>query len=136
MSKANDTRGEVSLKLEGEEFVLRPSWDAINELERECGDSVVALAQRAYAGSLRSGEVACIAAACIRAWGRDHDDDQGRIARNVQTDRVGRLIMDSELGLAGVQGLLAVLLSLASTGGYTPSGERKAATKKATTAAA
>lgn len=127
-AKANDTRGEIALALEGEEYVLRPSYQAIKAFEAATGKGVVTLAQQAFAGELQLNELAAIAAECIRAWGRASDDERGKIARSVDADRVGELIMGAENGVAGAMGAVAVMLSLACSGGYTGAGERKPAT--------
>jgi hypothetical protein len=52
MTAANEERGEVSLSLEGIDYVMRPSFTAIQAIERKVGRSMKVLtmeAQRAEA---------------------------------------------------------------------------------------
>ena len=130
MAAANETRGEVSLTLEGESYVLRPTWQAIKAFETETGKGVMQLAQEARAMMLTSTEAATIATECIRAWGRANETGLGKIAREVNQDRIGELIMDSDGGFAAATGRLGLLLMIASTGGYTSQGELKPATER------
>jgi hypothetical protein len=121
---ANATRGEVSLTLDGTDYVLRPSFDAICAFEAETGRGLVDLADAARDGALRASEVASIAAACIRAWGKSTGD---QAVQSVNTKRIGELIIEAEGGMMIAVMRLAVLLLGAATGGYTASGEVKAA---------
>ena len=127
---ANATRGEIPFTLEGQQYVLRPSWEAIDQFETETGKGVLQLAVEAREGTMKSREVAAVATACIRAWGRSTETELAKVARDVDKSRVGELIMDSESGLSGAMSKIAVLLVLAATGEYTASGELKPATEK------
>lgn len=121
---ANETRGEIGLELGGTDYVLRPSYEAIQSIEKKTGKGIMALARDAARIELTLQETAIIAAECIRAQGRATDD---RMLAAVNADRIGELIIETEGGIAGVMGRIMVLLELAATGGYDRSGELRPA---------
>lgn len=123
-------RGEYSLMLAGVMMGLRPSYEAIDAVEKALGRGVLDVARDALAGRLSMGATAQIACECIRAWGREAND-KGAAGSNPV--RIGQLIYDSEDGLHGAQKTVAAMLSLVVTGGYSASGELKPATTKTTT---
>jgi hypothetical protein len=127
---ANEERGEVPLLLDGSEFVLRPSYEAIEAIENQTGKGIVALFEAARAIELTSGETVTIVHQCIRAWGKATGDTGARAANR---ERIREMIIEAEGGLVGVQLRLAVLLGNYVSGGYTASGEAKAATGTMTT---
>lgn len=120
---ANEERGEITLVLDGADFVLRPSHEAIMAFEEATGKGLLQLARDAISGVLRTAEVAYIAAECIRAWGRATGQ---KSAQGVNAPRIAELIQESELGVRGAMDTIAAVLALASTGGYTAQGEVKA----------
>lgn len=120
---ANPERGEISLELEGVAYVLRPSYEAIQAFEAQSGKSLLDLAQAAADGRLTLSEIASIACECIRAWGRSKADEM--VAR-VNANAIGNLIYESPGGIMLVTQRLAVMLIMASSGGYTATGEVKA----------
>lgn len=123
---ANKTRGEVSLELEGQEYVLRPSYEAISAFEAQTDRSLIDLARAAGDGELKLSESAIIVTECIKAHGRA-TDDKALAAFNAA--RVGELILQADGGLLIAMKRLELLLFMAATGGYTGSGEVKATTK-------
>lgn len=123
---ANATRGEVSLELEGVEYVLRPSYEAISAFETQTNRSLIDLARAAGDGELKLSESAIIVTECIKAHGRA-TDDKALAAFNAA--RVGELILQADGGLLIAMKRLELLLFMAATGGYTGSGEVKATTK-------
>lgn len=123
---ANKTRGEVSLELEGAEYVLRPSYEAISAFETQTNRSLIDLARAAGDGELKLSESAIIVTECIKAHGRA-TDDKAMAAFNAA--RVGELILQADGGLLIAMKRLELLLFMAATGGYTGSGEVKATTK-------
>ena len=123
---ANPTRGEVSLELEGQEYVLRPSYEAISAFEAQTDRSLIDLARAAGDGQLKMNEAAIIATECIKAHGRAIDD---KAMAAFKPSRVGDLILQAEGGLLIAVKRLELLLFMAATGGYTGSGEVKAPTK-------
>lgn len=126
MAEANEVRGEVSLSLEGVEYVLRPSYEAIMEVEDQTGKGILDLARDAQSGDLTLRQVSQVAAAFIRAGGRAKQDNA---AAHVSAKRVGELIYEAENGAVYVMGILRAVLLAAATGGYNGQGEVKPATK-------
>jgi len=123
---ANKTRGEVSLELEGQEYVLRPSYEAISAFEAQTDRSLIDLARAAGDGQLKMSEAAIIVTECIKAHGRAVDDKAMAV---FNAARVGELILQADGGLLIAMKRLELLLFMAATGGYTGSGEVKATTK-------
>ncbi len=119
-------RGEIALPLGGADYVLRPSHEAIDEFQAITGKGLMQLARDALQGSMTTGECAQIATECIRAWGRA---TKKASAIGVNAPRVNELILESEGGFHSAITTIAGMLSLASTGGYTASGELKPTTK-------
>lgn len=122
---ANSERGEITLRLEDHDFVLRPSHEAIAAFEEATGRGLFELAQDAVHFRLKLTEAATIATECIRAWGRATNSLS---MQNVNVNRIRELIMEGPDGFKGALETLANMLAMASTGGYTGSGEVKAAT--------
>ncbi len=127
---AVEDRGELTLSLAGVEMGLRPSYEAIDAMEKALGRGLVDIARAALGGTLTLGETAQVATEAIRAWGRDADSKDAAGATPV---RIGRLILDSDEGFHGNLKLVAAMLSLAVTGGYDSSGNLKPVTKTKTT---
>ena len=92
---ANKTRGEVSLELEGQEYVLRPSYEAISAFEAQTDRSLIDLARAAGDGQLKMSEAAIIATECIKAHGRAVDD---KALAAFNAARVGELILQADGG--------------------------------------
>jgi hypothetical protein len=134
---ANAERGEIVLKLEGEDYVLRPSHEAIMAFEELTGRGLYELATDAINRKLRLTETAQIATECIRAWGRATGTAS---MQQVNARRVGELMLEGEGGFKAAVEAVGAMLALACTGGYTAQGEQKAAATmtetKATPAAA
>lgn len=124
MSGANEVRGEVGLELGGTEYVLRPSYEAVQAIERKAGRGLLALARTAGEGELTLTETAVVVAECIRAHGKAIGDS---MLSATNPERIAELVLESEDGIAGVMGRLAVLLGLVATGGYDKAGELKPA---------
>lgn len=132
---ASAERGEVVLVLDGGDYVLRPSFEAIAAFEESTGKGLLQLARDAVDGGLRLHEMAEIVCECIRAWGRATGT---KSAAGVNARRIGELLVEADGGMMAVQRVIAGVLAMASTGGYTALGERKAeaTTTKTTTSAA
>ncbi len=87
-------RGDIEIELVTEAdqrrgFVLRPSFEAIGEIEEQTGRSVFALARRIAKAELGHHEVACVVGAGLKATGE-----------TVSYDTVGEMILRT--GLADV----------------------------------
>lgn len=126
---ANPVRGEMTFDLDGADYVLRPSFEAIVAIEEQTGKTQVELAQMASDGRLTVMDAAVVVTECIKAQGRAllaaGQDDQRMTAFNKKT--VGELIQSSPGGVVLATQKLALLLFMAASGGYTPKGEVKAA---------
>lgn len=129
MTTANETRGEIALVLDGQEFVMRPTYQAIQAFESATGRSLVELAREALEGRLSTGDAAIVATHCIRAWGETTGSVQARAAK---VERIGELIVEAEGGMTKALGMIGGMLALAATGNYTAKGEPKAAATETT----
>ena len=122
---ASEERGEMALILEGVEYVLRPSHEAIEAVEKLTGRGLLELTREAVHGKLTISETAQIATEFIRAFGRATESPA---VVGVKAPRIRELMGEAEGGFQSAMAIVAGVLSLASTGGYTASGELKAAT--------
>lgn len=121
---ANPERGEAAIELDGVEYVLRPSYEAIQTIEDALGKGVVKLGREALDGALTSRETAVIATEFIRAWGRETSNTG---AAHANPDKIGRLLYTMESGgTTNALAIVAAVLVMAATGGFTPEGELKA----------
>jgi hypothetical protein len=130
MTEAN-TRGEVTIDLDAT-YIMRPSYEAIEQIEAATGRGVVALVNLAAQGEMTLKQAAIIVTECIKAWGRkaiaDGDNSpEARSAQGARAQRVGKLI--HEHGLVNATERCAIVLMAAATGGVTASGEWKPATE-------
>ncbi|HEY1605623.1 MAG TPA: GTA-gp10 family protein [Allosphingosinicella sp.] len=127
-----DTSGQITLPLGGEDYVMRPSWEAIQSIERQLRP-LFDLAGAANLGKLTIEEMAVIAAAMMRAHGKAAPEDaNARTYNNADVGRLAELIY--EAGAPRVCARLSIVLIGALTGGYTAAGERKPATETTGTA--
>lgn len=83
---ANPHRGEVEIELDGKRFVMRPTFQAIAEIEQQTGTGLIALLHRMTDGSLRVSDLAVIVAAGLRAAGEP-----------ASRDKVGSLLLQDGL---------------------------------------
>lgn len=126
---AVDDRGESVLILGGETMGLRPSYEAIEEIEMTLDRGLVDLARDAIDLKLKMGAVAQIVCALVRAFGRATDDKN---LAGANPKRIGRLIMGSDGGLLIAQKQVSGVLSVAVTGGYDAEGNPKPTTTMTT----
>lgn len=139
MTEAN-TRGEVTIELEGVRYVMRPSYEAIEAIEEQTGHGIVALINLASQGEMTRRQCAIVVTECIKAWGKQQrasggDDPIANGAAGANTDKIARLIHASEGGVVGAVQRVAIVLTAAACGGVTETGEMKPATMKGTLAA-
>jgi hypothetical protein len=74
---ANRHRGEVSLKLDGEVFLLRLTLQALAEIETALGaGDLQALGERFGSGRISARDVAALAGAAIRGGGAGISDEE------------------------------------------------------------
>jgi hypothetical protein len=127
---ANEDRGELAVILDGTTMVLRPTFEALSEIEQTLDRGLVDLARDALGAKLKLADTAQIVTVCVRAWGKE-TENKGAAGANAQ--RIARLIVDSDGGLYTVLQTVAKMLSIAVTGGYNSSGELKPSTTMTTT---
>lgn len=126
---AVDNRGQISVRLGGADYVLRPSYEAIEASEEETGLSLFDLATLASNCRMKVKDMGVVVAAMMRAHGKENPDDPMKTQYlGAKADKISRLI--HEAGPAKIMGRLSILLSGALLGGYTASGEAIAATEK------
>jgi hypothetical protein len=124
-----DPRGQLSIRLDGQDFTLRPSVEAILEAESGTGLSLFDLASLAANSRMRLDQMGTVVASFMRAQGKANPEDPLKtsyLGANAET--LTELIM--EAGIPRIMGGLTVLLAGALNGGYTASGEPKAAGTK------
>lgn len=123
---AANARGEVTIVLEGQEYHLRPSYEAIVAIEEMTGKTTFELANAARNQALTLAECGIVTARMMQAFGESHPGDPLiSTYKNSKPENLARLIMVE--GVMKVQPRLAVLLIAAVTGGVDASGEWKPA---------
>jgi len=121
-----DVRGQISLPLDGQEYVLRPSMEAIMAIEARLRP-LLPLTQEAVAGSLTLHDLGIITAEFMRAFGKANPNDPLKTTYlHSKPETLARLIY--EAGQPKVCIRVATVLMGALSGGYEASGEIKAAT--------
>lgn len=132
MNLADELRGEVDIELDGQRFVLRPSWQAVRKIESMLGRALIPLAMQAEQSALNQDELAIIVAEMVRAWGQSLQVDDATplidranasAARGVNAERIGELLYS--VGVMNVMPRVSLVLGLAVSGGCLPSGELK-----------
>lgn len=125
MTDAN-TRGEVTVMLDGAEHVMRPSYEAIEAIEEKTNTGITALLHSLADGTMKKRTLAIIVTELVRAWGRaagKNPDPIQRDAAGANPSRVGELIY--EAGQTAIMNRCAIVLLGALNGGVTASGEWK-----------
>jgi hypothetical protein len=121
MSKpANSHRGEIAITLSGRTYVMRPSFEAIERIDSECG-SILQLAQKGV--RMSASDIALVVCEGIRAHGRHVGDT---IVQSYDRRRVGRLIMAEGLATEAVMVPVGQFLAAALTGGAVDEGNADA----------
>ncbi|MBM6576343.1 hypothetical protein KCP91_08155 [Microvirga sp. SRT01] len=115
-------RGEASLVLAGATMGLRPSFEALDAIEKTLGRGLVDLAGSAIRKELSMSETGQIACELIRAFGRESDDEG---AARSNAPRVTKLIMASDGGLLEAMKTIGGVLAIAVNGGYDTEGNMK-----------
>lgn len=132
MDDANELRGEVDIVLDGQRFVLRPSYTAIVAMERKSGRPLLELATMAEQTMLPQEAQAIVVTELVRAWGRSlvldeysspDDRSAATAAKGANAETMGELLYG--VGTMAIQPRVAVVLGMALTGGVDPSGEVK-----------
>jgi Phage tail tube protein, GTA-gp10 len=109
---ANSARGEVSLRLGGETYVLRPTFGAVCEIEDALGSSLYEIGRRLESAEITARDLVAFAHACVSSAGY-----------TVDRDYLGALIVES-----GVHATIATLLAYCRNYAFGGMPEKKAGT--------
>ena len=126
---ANPARGEMSLTMGGQDFILRPTHEAVLAIEEELDMSSSQIAMASRSMRLKMREVGVIIGALIRAGAAP-----GSLDAMVSDVRVAQLI--HERGAFGFYPILAELFEEIVTGGRDIEGNVVAAAMKSQPTAA
>ena len=117
--------GEITVPLDGVEYVLRPSHAAVMASERLTGKSLPEMYREAASYVMTTETMGIICAEMMRAYGRENPSDPLITTyQGAKAERIADLIY--EVGGPIVSARLGVLLFGANTGGYTTGGKMKA----------
>mgnify|MGYP000853898188 FL=1 len=109
---ANAHRGETEIALGGTTYVLRPTFEALVEIERQVGKPVLALINESQAQGLPLDVLAVVVTECLRAHGRETGD---RSMQHFNKPRIADLIYQE--GLVRVLPAVMAVLVAAVVGG-------------------
>ena len=76
---ANDERGEITVTLGGVEYTLRPTFEALAEMESQSGIGVLPLARRFMTQDWGVRDLAAVLAPAITAGGGKIPDNLGQL---------------------------------------------------------
>jgi hypothetical protein len=127
-----DERGQLLVKLDGQQYVLRPSLEAILAVERHCHPRrLYDLAQEASRAALPLEDMGYMVAQFMQAHGKAYPQDpHAHDYQGAKPERCTELIY--EAGAPSVCARLYILLLGAISGGYDAKGEVRAPTGKTT----
>jgi hypothetical protein len=113
--------GEIEIELEGVAYRLRPSFQAIREIEQALGHSILEVASAAETGKMSLDDAGVVVAACIRAEAKANGDTA---LATIKPARAAELIYGEPGGLLlAVRVCIYPLLFGAVMGRYQPTGE-------------
>lgn len=114
MAGVNPERGEVGIELDGRIYPMRPSYEAILEIESAIGP-ILAISMRLKDPQqmLKLDEIAVIVCTCIQAAGRDREDP---MLAGVKAEKVRKLIYADGMHYA-IRPLTALLYNMLTGGG-------------------
>ena len=125
---AVDLLGQLSVRLDGD-YMLRPSRQAISNIERALGKSLTELTVQCGSLALSVDEMGVCVAELMKAYGV-HDSKAGADYKAPKPANLADQIY--ERGPVETAHRLAIIFTGALSGGYTASGEPKAAGTKTT----
>jgi hypothetical protein len=121
---ANPHRGEIAIRLDGQDRILRPDFEGVAAIDRECG-SIIELGMRAYERRLSLPELALVITHGLRGAGRAAGDE---VLARITQERVAKAIFDT--GVMTVLPPVLAFLGAALAGGKdAPEGNAPAATE-------
>lgn len=107
---ANKERGEVTINLDGKAWTMRPTYEALAEIEAATGRPIMELIGAVNALRFSVRDLAVIVAACLRAGGED----------GVKAARVGPMLVAAGITSPAVLGPVVEMLTGTLTGGADP----------------
>ena len=120
-----DVQGHITVPLDGTEFVLRPSFKALQNIERLTGKDHAELTHMAVQQRMHYDDMAIIISEMMKAYGEANPGDPLVTSYlHAKPESLAPLIF--EVGKTRICIRLAVILVAALSGGYTPEGELKA----------
>lgn len=130
-NEAVDLLGQLTVTLGGTEYMLRPSRQAISNIERGMGKSLTQITLQCGSLALSTDELGLCVAELMKAYAV-FDPKASADYRGAKAEKCADLIFEN--GPVDVARRLAIIFTGALTGGYTASGEVKAvqATTEAT----
>lgn len=117
-----DLLGQLTVELDAE-YTLRPSRQAISNIEKALGKGLTQIAVQCGSLALSVEELGLSVAELMKAYG-DFNPKAGAVYKSPNPTKIADLIYES--GPVDVARRLAVIFTGALTGGYTASGEPKA----------
>lgn len=125
-----DAQGCIILELGGQAYTLRPSYRAIQNIERETGRSLFSLANVSVHSCLALDDMTTIVVEMWKAYGATLPDNDPLAStyRAPNPERVGTLLYD--YGTVKANSRIGIVLMGAATGGYNAQGEPKATGNK------
>jgi hypothetical protein len=121
-----DERGQLVVTMQGVDYVLRPSFEAISAIERQLRP-IGALGVEARDMRLSCEEMGVVVAECMKAYGKANPQDpRAPFYNGASATQAAELIYEE--GVPPISARLALLLYAAVTGGFTAAGEAKAGT--------
>ena len=108
---ANKARGEVALRLGGETFVLRPTFEAVCEIEDAVGASLYEVGRRLEQAEITARDLVGFAHACVT-----------RAGYPIDRERLGAMIVEN-----GTHGVITALLEYCRNYAFGGCPEKKAA---------
>jgi hypothetical protein len=119
-----DLLGQLSVELHGASYKLRPSRQAISNIEQLTGKPLLVLAAQGAAMMLPLSEMGICIAEMMRAYGL-FDETAPADYKAAKAERCADLVYESDP--LNIQNRLSVIFKNAVDGGYTAAGEVKAA---------
>lgn len=123
-----DLMGHVPVSLEGVEYVMRPSWEAIMSIEKQTGKTLLELSANGSTCLSLSDLSVCVCE-MMHAQGKvcASDDPLATTYRHCTTANIAKLIMKESI--YNVNFRVSIVLMGAITGAYDETGEPQAMRK-------
>jgi hypothetical protein len=125
-----DLHGQLKVPLDGAEYTLRPSRQALTNIEVQTGKPLLMLAAQTSAMMLPLSEIGVCISEMMHAYAA-FDPSASADYKSAKPERCADLVYEGDP--LGMQNRLSKIFKNALDGGYTAAGEPKAAGTKMTT---